>query len=344
MSDSSPHQRPLSSFGPPSGQRLVSEFDPSADVTLFHGDRLILLERIARSGSAAELVVTSPPYNVGKEYEEPLTLKEYVEGQRETIAACLEILSPTGSICWQVGHYIHGSGRDKEAYPLDLVLYPVFKEFDLMLRNRIVWHFGHGLHESYRFSGRHETILWFTRNTTDYTFNLDAVRVPQKYPGKRAYRGPQRGRPSGNPLGKNPSDVWDMPNVKSNHVEKTEHPCQFPVALVERLILALTNEGDLVVDPYIGVGTTAVASVLCNRRAAGADVEERYLRIARERVIQAWSGTLRYRPLNKPVYQPDSRSATARRPYEWAGDYAAHRLLDEGDPCYHVGTATQDQE
>jgi adenine-specific DNA-methyltransferase len=254
---------------------------------------------------------------VGKEYEQQTSLEEYVAGQRRAIAACLDVLSPTGSICWQVGHYVEGSGRAKEAFPLDLVLYPLFKELGLKLRNRIVWRFGHGLHETVRFSGRHETILWFTRDAEDYTFHLDPVRIPQKYPGKRAYAGPRKGKLSGNPLGKNPGDVWDMPNVKANHAEKTEHPCQFPVALVQRLALALTHQGDLVVDPYIGVGTSAVAALLTGRRAAGADTEGRYLEIARERLRKASQGTLKIRPLNRPVYKPNPRAAIARRPDEW---------------------------
>ncbi len=297
--------------------RIMETYSPDAMVTLYQGDRLDLLKQIAEAGSKAELIITSPPYNVGKEYEQKTSLETYVESQRETIAACVEILSPTGSICWQVGHYIEGSARNKETFPLDLVLYPIFKSFDLKLRNRIVWYFGHGLHEQFRFSGRHETILWFTRDTDEYTFNLDPVRVPQKYPGKRAYRGPNKGKPSGNPLGKNPSDVWDMPNVKSNHVEKTGHPCQFPVALAERLVLAMTHKGDLVVDPYLGVGTTAVASILHDRRSAGADIEADYLSIARDRLEKAWAGTLPTRPLNKPVYEPDSHMSLTQVPKEW---------------------------
>jgi adenine-specific DNA-methyltransferase len=311
------------------GLAISETYTPNATVTLFHGDRLDLLEQIADSGSKAELIVTSPPYNVGKEYEEQTSLATYVEGQRQTIEACLPVLSSTGSICWQVGHYIEGSGRSKEAFPLDLVLYPLFKDLGLKLRNRIVWHFGHGLHEKIRFSGRHETILWFTWDTDDYTFNLDPVRVPQKYPGKRAYSGPRKGKPSGNPLGKNPSDVWDMPNVKSNHPEKTEHPCQYPVALIERLVLALTNEDDLVVDPYMGVGTTAVAAFLHGRRSAGADTEARYLETARERLEKAQAGTLQIRPMNKPVYKPDPSTATARVPQEWrtGSDSTSQRLF-----------------
>jgi DNA modification methylase len=311
--------KPLSHDDQKTQQELIisSTYSPDAVVTLYRGDRLHLLKQIADVGSKAELIVTSPPYNVGKNYEKPVSLSEYIIEQCKTIEACVQVLSPTGSICWQVGHYIEGSGREKEAFPLDIVLYQEFKRFGLKLRNRIIWHFGHGLHERFRFSGRHETILWFTQDTADYTFNLDAVRVPQKYPGKRAYRGPKKGKPTGNPLGKNPTDVWNIPNVKANHVEKTEHVCQFPVALVATLILALTNEGDLVVDPYIGVGSTAVTAFLYRRRSAGADIHARYLTIAQERLEMAQAGTLQIRPLNKPIYEPDPNTAVARVPEEW---------------------------
>jgi adenine-specific DNA-methyltransferase len=309
--------RDASSDAPAAELEIADRFSPEATAVLFHGDRLQLLRQIRDAGAQAQLIITSPPYNLGKEYEEALSLDDYLHAQRETITECVKILSPTGSICWQVGNYIESLGSQKEVYPLDIMLYDIFKGLGLRLRNRIVWHFGHGLHASRRFSGRHETILWFTFDTSDYLFNLDAVRVPQKYPGKKAYKGPHTGKPSGNPLGKNPSDVWHMPNVKSNHIEKTIHPCQFPIALVERLILALTNDGDLVVDPYIGVGTTAAASVMHNRRAAGADIVESYLTIARNRVMQAWDGTLPVRPLNKPVYEPSERLALTQRPMEW---------------------------
>ena len=103
--------------------------------------------------------------------------------------------------------------------------------------------------------------MWYTKSDT-YTFNLDDVRVPAKYPGKRSYRGENKGKLSGNPKGKNPEDVWEVPNVKGNHVEKTNHPCQFPVGLIERLVLSLTNEGDLVFDPFSGVASSGVAALL----------------------------------------------------------------------------------
>ncbi len=185
------------------------------------------------------LIVTSPPYNIGKSYEKKTSLDVYVESQAATIAEAVRLLHPLGSICWQVGNHVD----DGEIYPLDIILYGIFKTHGLRLRNRIIWTFGHGLHCQRRFSGRHETILWFTRDA-DYSFNLDPIRIPSKYPDKKHFKGPNKGQMSGNPLGKNPSDVWDIPNVKSNHVEKTDHPCQFPVGLVERLVLSMTNPGD----------------------------------------------------------------------------------------------------
>jgi adenine-specific DNA-methyltransferase len=171
------------------------------------------------------------------------------------------------------------------------------------MRNRIVWHFEHGLHCSKRFSGRYETVIWFTKNS-DYVFNLDPIRIPQKYPGKKHFKGPNAGKYSCNPLGKNPSDVWIIPNVKSNHVEKTIHPCQFPVELIERLILSLSNVGDWIFDPFLGTGTTIVAALRHNRRGAGAETEKKYVDIAIHRIEQELQGTLKTRPMNRPVYDP----------------------------------------
>lgn len=179
----------------------------------------------------------------------------------------------------------------------------MFAGLGLKMRNRIVWHFEHGLHCSARFSGRYETIVWFTK-TKDYVFNLDSVRVPQKYPGKKYFKGPKVGQYSCNPQGKNPGDLWDIPNVKSNHVEKTAHPCQFPVELVERLVLAMSQEDDWVLDPFLGTGTSVIAAIRHGRKGVGAEVVPEYVRICSDRILQQLNGTLRTRPMTKPVYDP----------------------------------------
>ena len=249
---------------------------------------------------AFKLIVTSPPYNLGKSYEGKSSLRGYLQSQRAVIKECIRLLHPQGSICWQTGNYVDNG----EVMPLDLLLYPTFRRQGLKIRNRIIWHFGHGLHCTKRLSGRYETITWWTKGD-DYTWNLDPIRVPPKYPGKKYFRGPKVGQLSCNPKGKNPSDVWEIPNVKSNHPEKTEHPCQFPVELIERLVLSMTDEGDSVFDPYMGVGSTAIAALKHNRNVYGCDIVERYVDLALERIGELHEGTLRTRPMGKPVYNPD---------------------------------------
>lgn len=262
-------------------------------------DNREFMNRLETAGLQMKLIVTSPPYNLGKDYETRTTMDSYLETQRSVIEQCVRLLHPQGSLCWQVGNYID----DGEVVPLDSVLYPIFRDQGLKLRNRIVWHFGHGLHASKRLSGRYETINWWTKGD-DYTWVLDAIRVPSKYPGKRHYKGPNVGKLSGNVNGKNPSDVWEFPNVKSNHPEKTIHPCQFPVELVERLVLSMTDEGDAVFDPYMGVGSAVIAALMHRRIAYGCDIVPEYVEIAEQRV-QAWrDGALRTRPMGKPIYDP----------------------------------------
>jgi len=280
----------------------VTRLQRDIDVQVSCENNLKFMRRLP--DESMKLIVTSPPYNIGKEYEKRRSHEVYIEEQVACIAEAARLLHPTGSICWQVGNHVHNG----EIFPLDILLYPIFKQLGLQLRNRIVWTFGHGLHCQKRFSGRHETILWFTKSE-DYTFNLDPVRVPSKYPNKKHFKGPNKGKISGNPLGKNPSDIWDIPNVKSNHVEKTDHPCQFPVALVERLVLSLTNPGDSVLDPYLGVGSSAIAALKHERNAFGCDLEKRYVDIAWERIHDLRAGRLRTRPMNKPVYEPSPKES-----------------------------------
>ena len=258
-----------------------------------------------------DLVVTSPPYNIGKEYEKKVALEKYMEWQERVIRKIYARLKDTGSICWQVGNYVDNGA----IIPLDFEFAPIFKSLNMQLRNRIIWHFGHGLHSKNRFSGRYEVILWYTK-TDQYTFNLDPVRVPAKYPGKKHFKGPHKGELSGNPLGKNPEDVWEIPNVKSNHVEKTAHPCQFPVGLIERLVLSMTNENELVFDPYAGASSAGVAAIVLNRRFWGCEVVDEYIKISEERLKESIDGTVRYRPFDQPIYDA-KQSNLSKAPEEW---------------------------
>lgn len=302
---------------------------------IYNGDALDFLKQLP--DQFAQLVVTSPPYNLGKPYETKLDLETYLSQQATIINECVRILDPRGSICWQVGNYV----REGEIIPLDILLFPIFSRLGLHLRNRIVWSFGHGLHASKRFSGRYEVILWFTKSD-DYVFNLDPVRIPQKYPAKKHFKGPKRGELSGNPLGKNPSDIWEIPNVKANHVEKTSHPCQFPVELIERLVLALSNENDWVFDPFLGVGTTVIAALMHERKAMGTEILKEYYDIAVDRIKQAESGKLRVRPLDRPVYEPNGTSKSIPPKIVNLGQVSQTRLFEGKSPYEGSGAVDED--
>ncbi len=302
------------------------------DALIANTDTLSFLQTIP--DETVELIVSSPPYNIGKSYESRTLFKDYLGFQKTVIKECYRILKPSGNFCWQIGNYVDRG----EVFPLDIYYYDIFKfDFGMKLRNRIIWHFGHGLHASKRFSGRYETILWFSKSD-DYIFNLDPVRIPAKYPGKRHFKGNKKGQPSGNPKGKNPADIWEIlsdnfdsclwgiPNVKSNHPEKTNHPCQYPIELIERLVLSMTKEGGIVLDPFMGVGSALLAALLHDRKAIGVDKEEDYVNITKSRIDDLINGTLKKRELGRPVHKPSGKEQVSQLPDEW-GKHIQEQLL-----------------
>lgn len=229
--------------------------------------------------SSVDLIVSSPPYNIGKEYESKVELQHYLDAQRKILAECARVLKPTGSIFWQVGAY-SASGI---LIPLDVRFFPILEDIGLYPRNRIIWVRQHGLHATKKFSSRHETVLWFTKSM-EHKFHLDAVRVPQKWQNKKSYRGDSKGELTCNPEGKNPADVWVFRNVKHNHEEQTVHPCQFPEDMIARIVLATTDVGDVVLDPYMGAGTVAVVARDHGRNFLGAETDESYREVADRRL------------------------------------------------------------
>lgn len=279
------------------------------DYSVKNWDSFELINKV--KDKSLDLVITSPPYNVWKAYEKREILENYLEPYKSFAHTLYKKVSDTWSVCWQVWNYV----QNWEVFPLDIYYYDIFKEAWFKLRNRIIRHFEHWLHAKNRFSWRYETILWFTK-TDDYTFNLDDVRVPSKYPWKLHYKWPKKGQLSGNPLGKNPSDFWkiiqddrnswvrEIPNVKANHPEKTIHPCQFPVELVQRCILALTNEGDVVFDPFLGVGSTLVGAILQNRKWLWFEYDKNYIKIAQKRLDDISNWTIRIRSIGTPIHTP----------------------------------------
>lgn len=305
--------------------KIDQQFSPNSHIVVAEADTLEQLKQLP--DQSFKLIVSSPPYNIGKEYEKQIELDKYLQWQKDIIKEMYRILTNDGSIVWQVGNYVEKG----EVFPLDIYFYPIFKSLGMLLRNRIVWHFDHGLHATKRLSGRYEVLLWFTK-TDEYTFNLDAIRVPSKYPGKRHYKGDKIGQPSCNPLGKNPSDFWtiisdefeqgiiELPNVKANHPEKTSHPCQFPIELIERCVLAFTDKNDWILDPFGGVGSSLIAAIKHDRHGMVIDQNAQYTAITRERIKSFYDGTLKVRPLGKPVYKPTGKEKVSQIPEEWSNN------------------------
>lgn len=238
---------------------------------LFLGDCLETLKQIP--SNSIDMILTSPPYKIGKEYDESICLKEFIDSS-------INKLKDNGVFAWQVGNRV----VDGFIEPIEIETHSAFKKHGFKLINRVIWTFGHGHHCKARLSPRYETICLYSKNK-NHIFNLDEIRVPQKFPGKKYYRGPKKGQLSGNPLGKNPGDVWDIPNIKNNHPEKTNHPCQFPELLCEKLISAFSNPGDIVLDPFMGSGTSGVVSHRLNRKFIGIEKDLKYFEIAQQRIV-----------------------------------------------------------
>lgn len=283
--------------------------DLGISTRLYNGDCNELLSKIP--DNSIDLTISSPPYCMGKEYESGNDVATFTKAHETLLPEIIRITKPGGSICWQVGFHVQNGAIT----PLDFLVHEIMsKQEDVTLRNRVIWTFGHGFHCTNRFSGRYEVIMWYTKEGEEYHFDLDAVRVPQKYPGKVANKGAKKGELSGNPKGKNPSDIWDIPNVKANHVEKTDHPCQFPVALGIRLVKALSPIDGLVFDPFSGVASTGVAALNEGRRFLGAELNSDYAEIAEKRLKDASKGMAIFRPLEKEIYVPKPGEKVATKP------------------------------
>lgn len=241
---------------------------------IYNGDAFNLVKEI-KVGSV-DLVLTSPPYGIGKAYETRSSyVEDYIESMKPIIAPLVATIRPGGYLVWQVGTRIEGDN----IYPLSEFYLPLFREAGLKLVNELIWEFQDnkpfaGSHYR-RLTQSHETALIF-RKDGESTFNLDAVRVPQKYPRKKGYRRKNRGVFACNPLGKNPGDVWDIHTLHFNSPERWDHPAQFPEELCRRLILLLTNPGDLVLDPFAGVATTLKVAKDLGRMFLGFEKEPHY--------------------------------------------------------------------
>ncbi|NAS97443.1 site-specific DNA-methyltransferase [Pseudomonas syringae pv. actinidifoliorum] len=226
-----------------------------------------------------DLTVTSPPYNIGKEYESLIETAEYVEWCAAWMNEIHRVSSSNGAFWLNLGYFkVKNKGL---AVPISYLLWD---KTPFYLLQEVVWNYAAGVACKLRFSPRNEKLLWYVKNSESYTFNLDAVRDPNvKYPNQK-----KNGKLKCNPLGKNPSDVWQIAKVtsgaKRSSKERTAHPAQFPTEMVERIIKSSSNESDLILDPFMGSGSTAIAALANKRKVIGFEINEAYVEIAKERI------------------------------------------------------------
>lgn len=220
-----------------------------------------------------DLILTSPPYNAGKEYESILNLEQYRKFAKSWVKHIPRILKSTGNFWLNVGYMKTGINT---TLPLT---YLYFNEIqNLQFIQEIVWHYEGGMSYKHRFTHRTERWMWYAKDAINRTFNLDSVRdmTLNRTQDKR-----------NNPLGKNPTDYWYFDRVTSGtgkSKEKTIHPCQFPVEMIERIIKACSNPGDTVFDPFMGSGSTAIACINTGRNFVGVEKDYQYVCAAEERI------------------------------------------------------------
>lgn len=247
-------------------------------VILYNMDSLKGLQ-IMSTEKLVDLTVTSPPYNIGKEYEKIMSVEDYVNWSKEWIELVYCNTVDNGSFWLNIGYMpIKNVGK---AVPLPYLLWD---KTNFFMIQELIWNYGAGVAAKKSLSPRNEKILWYVKNQNNYTFNLDDIRDPNvKYPNQK-----KNGKLKVNPLGKNPSDVWQIPKVTSgknrSSKERVPHPAQTPTELFKRIILAGSNTDELVLDPFVGSGTTALVSKKLDRYCLGFELNKDYLDLAIERI------------------------------------------------------------
>jgi adenine-specific DNA-methyltransferase len=251
----------------------------NSECLIYNMDCVVGMQRLVDSGVKVHLLVTSPPYNIGKSYEENMPLGDYVEWCSKWLGIVGNLVSDKGAFWLNLG-YNCVPGKAK-ALPLSYLLWDKVPMFFVQ---EIVWNYAAGVASRKSFSPRNEKFLFFVKDENSYTFNLDAVRDPDvKYPNQK-----KNGVLKCNPLGKNPTDVWQISKVTSganrSSAERTEHPAQFPEAVIERIILVSSNPGDLILDPFMGSGTTAAVALRLGRKVIGFEISEGYCELIADRL------------------------------------------------------------
>lgn len=263
-------------------ERLGKPYFSSPNCLIYNMDCLEGMTALQKG--AINLAITSPPYNIGKEYESAMEIEEYIGWCSTWLQQVARLIADNGAFWLNLG-YIPIGDRGK-AIPIPYLLWD---KVPMFLQQEVVWNYGAGVAGKRFFSPRNEKFLWYLKNSDSYTFNLDQIRDPNvKYPNQK-----KNGKIKVNPIGKNPSDVWEFPKVTSGagraSKERTPHPAQFPIAVIDRIILGCSNPNDLIMDPFLGSGTTAAVAIRRGRYCVGFEIRKDYCDIACERLSRGLS-------------------------------------------------------
>ena len=239
------------------------------DIIYKIGDCRELLKTVP--DASVKLVVTSPPYNIGKPYgayTDRIVLNEWEDLIRDVTREVARILTPDGSFFLNLSPVPFG--KDKEILPLPFIGYQIMQENGLRLRNMITWTFNNMQNCTNRLSGRYENILWGVKDLNNYVFNLDDIRIPYITQNDKRLEGGK---------GRNPTDVWYFDRVNNMTKKKLnlQHPCVYPLPKIIRILKMSSNPGDTILDPFVGSGTSLVAAKILGRKGIGFEIDEKYI-------------------------------------------------------------------
>lgn len=233
------------------------------------GDAIEELKKIP--DKSINLIVTDPPYNLNKDYgnnQDKLEFEEYLEFSRAWLKEAKRVLTDDGTLYVFMGmRYIS-------------YIYTILEqELGMTFNSWITWFYTQGIGKTKGFSPRHDDILMFTKHSKKFVFNLDLIRVPQKY-----YRSVNNMR------GANPGNVWEFSHMHYCNKNRKKHPTQKPEGLYERMILASSNEGDTILDPFVGSGTLLRVCQQTGRKGIGIDINPDYIEMTKERLQEPFNG------------------------------------------------------
>lgn len=246
---------------------------------IYNMDCLDAMKKIEKE--AIDLTITSPPYNIGKEYETNKPTQEYIDWCKQWMNEIYKVTKDNGAFWLNLGYF--ELPQKAKALP---IAYLLWDKTPFYFIQEVIWNYGAGVAAKKFLSPRNEKLLWYVKNQDNYLFNLDSIRDKNvKYPNQK-----KNGKLRCNPLGKNPSDVWQIQKVTSgkdrSSKERTEHPAQFPEALIDRIILASSNKKEVILDPFLGSGTTAISALKNERKIIGFEISKNYCEIAKQRIIK----------------------------------------------------------